>query len=279
MVSPAPPPHVMRHLKERDGQTHSVLFVAFLKLQAHRLAFDVILPFTEFQPDTTAIKFFVEAEHGSAGLSLQTSHTLSAFMRQDDAHAAVAVNLTIDGSYEFYSTVDILRHIESCNLHLKINGATVKLFGTLIRYLFLLKENYFGTWNNFSTIDEYRRQKRNQQEWLEQKKKQAESKPLADPFEVYLLLELEDGVLLFPENLYECSRYSQFEFQELQLELRNLDVYLDMYLNISPITLSRDSNPNPQSKEGFFRIKNARDPKNYVYIDGTLHEYIYIYYV
>ncbi|KAG2212468.1 hypothetical protein INT46_008005 [Mucor plumbeus] len=241
---------------------------AFLKLQAHRLAFNVILPFTEFQPDTTAIKFFVEAEHGSAGLSLQTSHTLSAFIREDDSHAAVAVNLTIDGSYEFYSTVDILRHIESCNLHLKINGATVKLFGTLIRYLFLLKENYFGAWNNFSTIDEYRRQKRDNQEWLEQKKKQAESKPVADPFEVYLLLELEDGVLLFPENLYECSRYSQFEFRELQLELRNLDIYFDMYLNISPITLSRDSNPNPQSKEGFFRIKNARDPKNYVYIDG-----------
>lgn len=40
-------------------------------------------------------------------------------------------------------------------------------------------------------------------------------------------------------------------------------------MNISPITISRDSNPNPhQSKEGFFRIKNARDPKNYVYIDG-----------
>lgn len=32
--------------------------------------------------------------------------------------------------------------------------------------------------------------------------------------------------------------------------------------------MSRDSNPNPQSKQGFFRIKNARDPKNYVYIDG-----------
>jgi hypothetical protein len=81
-------------------------------------------------------------------------------------------------------------------------------------------------------------------------------------------LELEDGVLLLPENLYECSRYSQFEFQELQVELRNLDLYFDLYVNISPITVSRDSNPNPQSKEGFFRIKNARDPKNYLYIDG-----------
>ncbi|CAO3610069.1 unnamed protein product [Mucor hiemalis] len=241
---------------------------AFLKLQMHRLSADVTLPFTEFQSETTAIKFFVAAEHASAGLSLQTSHTLNAFMREDDAQAAVCVNLSLDGSYEFYSSVDIVRHIESCNMKIKINGATVKLFGTLIRYLFLLKDNYFGAWNNFSTIDEYRRRRSNNQEWLEQKKKQADAKPVADPFEVYLILELEDGVLLLPENLYECSRYSQFEFQELQVELRNLDVYLDLFVSISPITASRDSNPNTQSKEGFFRIKNARDPKNYLYIDG-----------
>ena len=76
-------------------------------------------------------------------------------------------------------------------------------------------------------------------------------------------------MLLLPENLYECSRYSQFEFQELQVELRNLDVYMDLYVNISPITASRDSNSNPQSKQEFFRIKNARDPKNYLYIDGV----------
>lgn len=97
-------------------------------------------------------------------------------MREDDAHAAVAVTLTVDGSYEFYSSVDILRHIESCNLHIKINGATVKLFGTLIRYLFILKENFFGAWNNFSTIDEYRKRRSNTQEWIEQKKRQADSK-------------------------------------------------------------------------------------------------------
>lgn len=147
-----------------------------MKIQTHRLSVDVTLPFTEFQSDTTAIKFFVSADHCTAGLSLQTSHTLNAFMREDDAHAAVAVTLTVDGSYEFYSSVDILRHIESCNLHIKINGATVKLFGTLIRYLFILKENFFGAWNNFSTIDEYRKRRSNTQEWIDQKKRQADSK-------------------------------------------------------------------------------------------------------
>lgn len=147
-----------------------------MKIEAHRLAFDITLPFTEFQSETSSIKFFVTAEHGCAGLSLQTSHTLNAFMREEDAHAAVAVNLTVDGTYDYYSSVDILRHIESCNLHIKINGATVKLFGTLIRYIFLLKDNYFGAWNNFSTIDEYRRRRSNYSEWLEEKKRQADSK-------------------------------------------------------------------------------------------------------
>lgn len=103
-----------------------------------------------------------------------------------------------------------------------------------------------------------------------------------------MLFELEDGVMLFPENLYECSSYSQFEFQQLQVEVRNLDVYLgilhwlcqkfrgvlsqiliDMYMNISPITLSRNIASAPQPKAGFFRVKDERDPKNYIYIDGN----------
>lgn len=73
--------------------------------------------------------------------------------------------------------------------------------------------------------------------------------------------------MLLPENLYECSRYSQVEFQELQVELRNLDVYMDFYVNLSPITLSRNISPD-QPNEEYFRIKRTRDLKNCVFIDG-----------
>ncbi|CEI88715.1 hypothetical protein RMCBS344292_03093 [Rhizopus microsporus] len=235
---------------------------AFLKLQAYKVKVDAVMPFTDFQPEINTVKFNVAIDHGSAGLSLQSSHTLNAFLNEADAQTAAVVQLNIDGSYEAYSTVDIARHIESCNLHIKMNSAKVKLFGTLIRYLLLLKDNYFGAWDHFSTIDEYREQRKNHQEWLAQKKKQADAKPTSDPFEVYMLLELEDGVLLLPENLYECSRYSQVVFQELQVELRNLDVYMDFYVNMSPITLSRNINPYAQQGEEHFRIKHARAPKN-----------------
>lgn len=151
-------------------------YVAYLKLQSHYLSLNVTFPFTEYQPETTSIRFFVRATNVSAGLSLQTSHTFSSFMRDEDTNTAVAVNMEIDGTYDYYSTVDILRHIESCNMHVKIEGATVKLFGTLIRYLFILRDNYFGEWSNFLTIDEYRKQRSNPQEWLEQKKKKEAAK-------------------------------------------------------------------------------------------------------
>lgn len=49
---------------------------------------------------------------------------------------------------------------------------------------------------------------------------------MSDPFELYLLVDIEDGALILPENLYECSHYSQLEFQDLQVELRNLDIYM-----------------------------------------------------
>ncbi|KAG0173076.1 hypothetical protein DFQ30_008982 [Apophysomyces sp. BC1015] len=254
---------------------------AFIKLNSHKLFFTATLPFNEYQPEVNAIRFRANAEQCKVGISLQTSHTLSAFLKEDNAQFGVSVNVAIDGSYEFYSVVDVLRHIETLNLHIKLDGVTVKLFGTVIRYLFILKDNYVGSWLNFCTIDEYRQRRSSPEEWQETKRKQAESKPVQDPFEAYLLVEVQDGALTLLENLYDCTQYSQLEFQELQVELRNLDIYMgeemnldklvmiDMYVSISPVTWTRDSNPNPNTKRGPFRLKNARDTRNYIYIDDT----------
>ncbi|KAI8885811.1 hypothetical protein K501DRAFT_331672 [Backusella circina FSU 941] len=241
---------------------------AFIKAQISKASVTLTIPSTEFQPNTNAIKFNIAAENISAGLSVQSSHTLKAFMREEDSNVAVIRSVILDGSYENYSTVDIMRHIESCNLHFKINGVTVKLFGSVIRYVLILKDNYFGAWSNFSTIDEHRRYKQNYGEFLEQKQKKQDAKGESDPFEVYLLLELDDGVLLLPENLYDYSRYTQVELQELQLELRNLDPYLDLYITSSPLTISRDNSSSLQTRDSFYRTRIARDTKNFLYIDS-----------
>ncbi|KAI9320168.1 hypothetical protein BX666DRAFT_2151466 [Dichotomocladium elegans] len=257
---------------------------AFIRVRSSKLKFTMSLPFTDYQPEVTTINFHADIEQFDIGISLQSSHTLSAFMQEDDARFGVSVNAEIYGSYESYSTVDVLRHIESLNLNIKMNGVTCKLFGTVIRYLMILRDNYAGSWINFSTIDEYRQRRANPQKHLELKRRHAESKvslneklsyivkqnqkqEIQDPFEVYVLVDVQDGSLLLPENLYDCSHYSQMDFQELQLELRNLDIYMDMYVNVSPITWTRESHTDPSSKKTFIRARNVRDQGNFLYID------------
>ncbi|KAI8376427.1 uncharacterized protein BYT42DRAFT_386187 [Radiomyces spectabilis] len=264
-------PHIYLCVNEHNviSNPNSLEDNAFLVVQAQKLYFDITLPLQDFEPEVNTIRFDANVEQCKIGISLQTSHTLNAFMQQDDAQVAVCLGLKISGSYEYYTSIDVATHIESTSLYVTLNGVTVKLFGTVIRYLFILRDNYFGNWINFWTIEEYRYRRQNPQEYLEMKKKQGEAKPVQDPFEVYVFLEVLDGALMLPENLYECSHYSQLEFQELQLELRNLDIYMDMHVNISPITWTRDSNPNPCKKQAPFRIKNARDPRNFIFIDET----------
>lgn len=63
---------------------------------------------------------------------------------------------------------------------IQLNGVTCKLFGTVIRYLIILRDNYVGNWINFTTIDEYRQRRQDPDKWLETKRKQAESKVSRD---------------------------------------------------------------------------------------------------
>ncbi|SAM01789.1 hypothetical protein [Absidia glauca] len=242
---------------------------AYIILSLQKLRFTTSLPFITYQPEVFSIKYDAQFEHFRGVFSLQSSHTWSSFMSEDDSQLASCMALSLQGSYESYSTTDVLRHIESANLHLKFNNAVVKLFGTVIRYIMILRDNYVGSSLHFCTIDEYRQRRADPEAYLEMRKKESEAKPMSDPFELYLLVDIEDGALILPENLYECSHYSQLEFQDLQVELRNLDIYMDMYVTISPITWTRDSNPNTTTKRGNFRMKNARDPRNYLYIDET----------
>ncbi|KAI8344725.1 hypothetical protein BC941DRAFT_508242 [Chlamydoabsidia padenii] len=245
---------------------------AFLDIHVQKVRFNAALPLVTYQPEVMSVKYSAQLDQIHGGLSLQPSHTRSAFMNEDDSEIFSCRSVSLQGSHETYTSLDVLRHIESVSLNVKIQGAMVKLFGLVVRYLIILQRNYAGNALHFCTIDEYRQRRSNPNLHVENRKKELEAKPLSDPFEFTLVCQIEDVAALLPENLYECSHYSQLEFQELQLELRNLDIYTDMYVTISPLTWTRDCNPNPTTRRSQFKIKNGRDPHNFLYVDGiNLH--------
>ncbi|CAG8472716.1 9921_t:CDS:10 [Diversispora eburnea] len=121
----------------------------------------------------------------------------------------------------------------------------------------------FGRVNNFTlygTYQYYNSANPNNLESLSLTMKVA-----SDPFEVYLTVIVEDGTILLPENLYNCDQSSTIHFHELQIELRNLDLYMDLDVTVSPLTWSLNSEPT--TRRPTMKSRATREPINYLYIE------------
>ncbi|KAF9970206.1 hypothetical protein BGZ73_007178 [Actinomortierella ambigua] len=237
---------------------------AFIIASGQSLECKVVLPFVHFSPEMTTIGFDVEILDGSLEIQLPSAHTLGEFLTPDSRKFATIPSVTIKGTYKYYDFVDP-SHLESLDLDVKGDGVTIKLFGSVIRYVLILMDNYAGLYINFVTMEEYRYQRDNPGKMEIQERKQANAKPPSDPYEVYVNFVTTDTTLILPENLYSCENYSKITCSELQIELRNLDVYMDMHVNISPLTWSRDTiNPRSGSGRG-----PQQQQQNYLYIDGV----------
>ncbi|KAF9586262.1 hypothetical protein BGW38_007796 [Lunasporangiospora selenospora] len=223
----------------------------------------VVLPFLQFSPELTTISFDVDIQNGGLKLQLPLAHTLGEFTTPDSQKFADIPSLAIKGNYNYYDFVDP-SHVESLNLDVKGQGVTVKLFGNVIRYVLILMDNYAGLYINFVTMEEYRQTRDNIARTQRDERRQVISKPPSDPFEVYVRFSVTDITLQLPENLYKGDNYSEISCAEIQLDLRNLDLYMDMHVNISPLTWRRKTIKDPAIPG----LRGNRSDQNYLYIDG-----------
>ncbi|KAF9106451.1 hypothetical protein BGX29_009499 [Mortierella sp. GBA35] len=236
---------------------------AFIIASGRTLDLKVVLPFVQYNPEITSIEFDVEILNGKLEIQLPLAHTLGEFSTKDAKDFAAIPSVAIKGAYSYYDFVDP-SHIESLNLDVKGQGVTVKLFGNVIRYVLILMDNYAGLYLNFVTMEEYRMKRSDASGTERAEKKQANAKPPSDPFEVYVHFLTTDTTLMLPENLYSSDNYSEITCAELQLDLRNLDIYMDMDINVSPLTWSRQVVKKP----GKIGAKPSRSDQNYLYVDG-----------
>lgn len=74
-----------------------------------------------------------------------------------------------------------MRYIEAIksmytNSWKQLKGVSCKLLGSIARYFLILKDNYFGNWVHFVTVEEYRQRKQNPTQYLETKRREDEAK-------------------------------------------------------------------------------------------------------
>ncbi|KAG9285770.1 hypothetical protein G9A89_013195 [Geosiphon pyriformis] len=233
---------------------------AFFIIKSKQLMANIVIPFLNYEQEITKIPFTVEISPGAVLMSPQISQALAAFLSNESKEFLAVANFIIEGTYQYYSFIHP-NHIESLSMKMIGKNVNLKAFGFVVRYFLMLQENYAGTFINFMTLEEYRSR---HEERITSDQLKLASKPPADPFEVYLQLIIEEGSLSLPENLYTCDNASTIQFHELQLDLRNMDAYMDMDLTVSPLTWTLNSDSNPRKGS---RSKPSKNAHNYVFLN------------
>ncbi|CAG8534527.1 10421_t:CDS:10, partial [Acaulospora colombiana] len=195
-------------------------------------------------------------------MSPQMSQTLGGFLVDDSKEFGKVNNFKLDGTYQYYSSVDP-NHLESLSLTIKGKEVNIKLFGFVIRYFIILQQNYFGIFINFMTLKEFLDKHDPKRAEKSLNLLSEANKASVDPFEVYMTMIVEDGTIILPENLYNCNQSSTMHFHELQVDLRNLDVYMDMDVTFGPITWLL--NTENTVKKSTLKSRSSRDQNLNVY--------------
>ncbi|KAH9858939.1 hypothetical protein C2E23DRAFT_880346 [Lenzites betulinus] len=220
---------------------------ALLTLRGTHLVNGIHMPFTKYQPEATAVSFWLELPDLNVDLTLPRWNMLSLSATPDRSQVGRIGMLNMKGSYRYFADVRP-EHVDQLKLEFAARDVVYKAFGWTIRYFMILRDNYFGSFTHFSTLTEYLH-------------KRDSGQPLGDPIllqyrpgqsnamQVTLGLEVDNGLMVLPAGYPGYEKYCSEErsppedlgpclllsIPALQLHLRTNDYYMEMSLNIDTI--------------------------------------------
>lgn len=208
---------------------------AFLILSSPLLNVEATIPLESYRPSKNTIPFDIRTDSADLTLHSPQSSTQAAFLPFSElGHTD---GLVVSGSYHYNSTTS---PANTDTLVLKVHGQSpyAHLYGFVIRYLLLLKDNYFRDHVHFRTLDEYQEQLQ-----VEARKQGAEpsSRPpnkKSNDLDVILSIRVDDPKVILPANLYSADRFVRVELADLSVDLRFTNYFMDLELALSPLSLS-----------------------------------------
>ncbi|KAI0012957.1 hypothetical protein F4779DRAFT_509248 [Xylariaceae sp. FL0662B] len=207
----------------------------YLILSSPCLVADTCIPLDTYRPTKNVVSFKVATETLQLGLHVPPWNTQATFL--DSKEIGHLENLAIDGKYHYNSTTSPA-NTDTLVLDVVGQSPTAYLYGFLIRYFLQMKDNYFGEHVHFKTLDEY-------QETLRVKENDPEAELANRPppkksndLDVALSIRADDPRVLLPANVYSAKRHIPIEAASLSADLRFTNYYMDLDLNLSPLSLS-----------------------------------------
>lgn len=190
------------------------------------------IPMENYRPKRNGITFDVLGEDLRMRMLSPPKSTFNAFVQ--DKTMAELPKFTLKGSHNAnqeakVGNVDVLR------MDIVGTGLSLKAYGFFVRQLVNLKENYFGDYMHFKTLEEFQ----GASDDLEEANAMTASfpKPTSiNELDVILCIVAEQATVMFPTNLYSCKEFVRVELPRADVDLRIASYYLDLGLQLSPLS-------------------------------------------
>jgi hypothetical protein len=211
----------------------------FIVLSGQHLGGDVTIPLDKFLPLENEIKFDFRGEDMSLDVLMPSKNTLNTFLKS--TKAAKLGGLTLVGSHTYVTTTDTMN---TDRLHLDVQGhrLTLELYGWLINHFMKLKDNYFGDYLHFKTLEEFQGHPTAN---IAKDGPESEQQPIkiSNDLDVILCISVDDVSVLVPTNLYSAERCIRADLPYASADLRFTNYYMDLMVNFSPISISLSEPP------------------------------------
>ncbi|KAI0870650.1 hypothetical protein GGS24DRAFT_97211 [Hypoxylon argillaceum] len=231
----------------------------FLILSSPCLKVDTRINLDTFRPSKNVVPFKIEADTLSLGLHAPLWNTQATFLTSKDI--GNIENLVLDGKYH-YNTTTSPANTDTLVLDVTAQSLKFYLYGFLVRYFLLLKDNYFGEHVHFKTLDEYQHTLRVDGQGSHAAVATRPPPKKSNDLDVMLTIRADDPTIMLPVNLYSARRHIPIEAASLAVDLRFTNYYMDLDLCFTPLSLSMGD------EEGGAISPTSFVSKTQLFIDG-----------
>lgn len=243
---------------------------AYLAFRGSNMSGKVVLPSHKIKPVEHNVQFEWQCPSLALAVHAPLWNTLSALLSQQEVGQLHKFEMT--GSYTYPSDVS-RKNIETLDAQISAAYFSVMYYGFLLRYFFNVRNNYFGEYTQFMTLEEYQREAKLSRPGT---KYGGGKTPISNVLDVIIAVEIKKGALILPSRLYEATEGIRMHFDTLQADVRFMDYYMGTSIRFEELTIDLQVNVTPVScfhhlKEPIDKIfENMGDPQ--AFVDGlTVH--------
>ncbi|KAI3335863.1 hypothetical protein F4824DRAFT_462712 [Ustulina deusta] len=232
---------------------------AYLILSSPCLKVDTRINLDTFRPSKNVVPFKIETDSLGLALHAPSWNTQATFLASKEI--GNLEKLVVDAHYH-YNTTTSPSNTDTLVLDVTAQSPTFHLYGFLIRYFLLLKDNYFGEHVHFKTLDEYQQILRVDAQGANAEVANRPPPKKSNDLDVVLSIRADDPRIMLPANLYSARRHIPIEAASLAVDLRFTNYYMDLDLRFTPLSLSMGD------EEGEAVSPTSFASKTQLFIDG-----------